>query len=147
MMCSCLLLLAMVLASVLLSGYYYDDIPNSLTFETVRSTYHGSLSEMIRDINFKWMTDLGRLFPISIASGYTAFYYLAWDPFYIKLLNVSLILLVSLSACRFVYHLTSSGSTALLVLLLLTITIQTRYGFDPVLAFSSLHLGTSLWSL
>ena len=130
----CLLLFVAVLAPVLQSGFYNDDVLNSLTFEIVHSKFNGSLTEMIRFYSYGWAVNSGRLFPMAFASVYSAFYFFGWDPLYIKLLSIGFVLLVSLSACRFVYSLTGSRSTALLTLLLLPITIQTRIGNEPILS-------------
>ena len=131
----CLLLFVAVLAPVLQSGFYADDVLNSLTFEVVHSKFNGSLIEMIRSYSYHWAVNSGRLFPMAFASTYSAFYFLGWDPLYIKLLSIGFVLLASLSACRFVYSLTGSRSIALLTLLLLPITIQTRIGNDPILSY------------
>ncbi len=135
-----LLLFTVVLAPILHSGFYNDDILNSLTFETVHSTFHGSLIEMIKFYSYQWATDSGRLFPVAFVITYTSFYYLGWDPIYIKLLGIFFVLLASLSSCRFVYRLTDSRSTALLTLLILPISIQTRIGHDPILSYVLLLL-------
>jgi hypothetical protein len=135
-----LLLFTVVLAPILHSGFYNDDILNSLTFETVHSTFHGSLIEMIKFYSYHWAIDSGRLFPMAFVITYTSFYYLGWNPIYLKLISVFFVLLASLSSCRFVYRLTDSRATALLTLLILPITIQTRIGHDPILSYVSLLL-------
>lgn len=135
-----LLLFTVVLSPILHSGFYNDDIFNSLTYELVQWTYHGSLIEMIKSITHQWATNSGRLFPMAFVITFTSFYYLGWDPVYIKLLSILFVLLASLSSCRFVYRLTDSRSTVLLTLLILPISIQTRIGHDPILSYASLLL-------
>lgn len=131
----CLLLFTVVLSPILHSGFINDDVFNSLTFETVQLTFQGSLIEMIKFYSYDyWAITYGRLFPMGLATVYSAFYYLGWDPFYIKLFSIFFVLLVSLSACRFVYRLTDSRLMALLTLLMLPITIQTRIGNEAILS-------------
>ncbi len=130
----CLLLFTVVLSPILHCGFINDDVLSSLTYEIVHSTFHGSLIDMIKFYSYQWAITHGRIFPMALATSYTTLYYLGWNPFYIKLFSIFFVLLVSLSSCRLVYRLTDSRSVALLTLLMLPITIQTRIGNEAILS-------------
>jgi hypothetical protein len=122
-----------VVSPALWCGLFGDDIFNALTPELVQSTY-GSLYRLIVDTALGWAA-IGRLYPISIAVGYTVWNYTYYDPAYAKISSVIGYLVCLGVTADFMRRFTTSARAALIFILISALCVQFRVWFDAILCF------------